>query len=81
MTPFIQEEGISNNQACVFYLEFVIPFTNNSVKKLMQVRTDARFYQVKFDEDGEPNWEDVQRAAQRITMLRIRLNNVSAVRQ
>jgi hypothetical protein len=47
----------------------------------MQVRTDARFYQVKFDEDGEPNWEDVQRAAQRITMLRIRLNNVSAVRQ
>jgi hypothetical protein len=41
---------------------------------LNQVRFDARFYQVKFDDDGQPNWEDVQRAAQRCVMLRVQLN-------
>jgi deazaflavin-dependent oxidoreductase (nitroreductase family) len=41
---------------------------------LNQVRSDARFYQVKFDDDGQPNWEDVQRAAQRCVMLRVQLN-------
>jgi hypothetical protein len=38
------------------------------------VRSDARFYQVKFDEDGTPNWEDVQRAAQNSTLLKIQIN-------
>jgi deazaflavin-dependent oxidoreductase (nitroreductase family) len=41
---------------------------------LNQVRSDARFYQVKFDDDGQPNWQDVQRAAQRCVMLRMQLN-------
>lgn len=41
---------------------------------LRRVRSDARFYGVKFDSDGEPNWEDVQQAAQRSNMLRVRLN-------
>ena len=40
---------------------------------LRKVRFDARFYQVKFDDDGEPNWEEVQRAAERVVMLRVRL--------
>lgn len=35
--------------------------------------TDARFHGVKFDPDGEPNWDDVQRAAQRVVMLRLQL--------
>ena len=38
------------------------------------VRSDARFYQVTFDEDGRPNWEDVQRAAQNSTLLKIQIN-------
>lgn len=38
------------------------------------VRSDARFYQVKFDEDGTPNWEDVQRAAQTSYLLKIELD-------
>jgi deazaflavin-dependent oxidoreductase (nitroreductase family) len=41
---------------------------------LNQVRIDARFYQVKFDDDGRPNWQDVQRAAQRCDMLQVQLN-------
>ena len=40
---------------------------------LRQVRGDARFYGVKFDPDGEPDWDDVQRAAQRSVMLRVQL--------
>lgn len=47
---------------------------------LNQVRSDARFYQVRFDDDGQPNWEDVQRAAQRCVMLRVQLNNAGAPR-
>lgn len=43
---------------------------------LNQVRSDARFYQVKFDEDGQPNWQDVQRAAQRSVMLQVQLNGM-----
>jgi deazaflavin-dependent oxidoreductase (nitroreductase family) len=41
---------------------------------LRTVRFDARFYQVKFDDDGDPNWEDVQRAAQRCVMINIELD-------
>ena len=41
---------------------------------LRVVRFDARIYGVNFDDDGEPNWEDVQRAAQRATMIRVQLN-------
>ena len=41
---------------------------------LNQVRSDARFYQVKFDDDGQPNWQDVQQAAQRCVMLQVQLN-------
>ena len=41
---------------------------------LRKVRFDARFYQVKFDDDGDPNWDDIQRAAQRVVMLRVQLD-------
>ena len=41
---------------------------------LRSVRFDARFYGVKFDPDGEPNWEDVRRAAERCVMLQVRLD-------
>ena len=40
---------------------------------LRTVRSDARFYQVNFDDDGDPNWDDVQRAAQSTIMIRIQL--------
>jgi hypothetical protein len=40
---------------------------------LRTVRFDARFYQVKFDENGDPNWEDVRRAAQRVAWIRVQL--------
>ena len=41
---------------------------------LSQVKTDAKFYQVTFDEDGSPNWADVQRAAENCEMIQIKLN-------
>lgn len=41
---------------------------------LRTVRSDARFYDVSFDDDGEPNWEDVKRAAQSSYMLQVQLN-------
>lgn len=41
---------------------------------LRRVRFDARFYGVEFDADGEPNWEDVRRAAERCVMLRVHLD-------
>jgi hypothetical protein len=44
---------------------------------LRVVRFDARFYGVNFDDDGEPNWDEVQRAAQRATMIRVQLNGGS----
>jgi hypothetical protein len=46
---------------------------------LSKVRSDARFYQVNFDDDGEPNWEDVQRAAQDCVMLRVKLNGAGDI--
>ena len=41
---------------------------------LNTVRSDARFYRVNFDDDGTPNWEDVQRASQGSYMLKIKLD-------
>jgi deazaflavin-dependent oxidoreductase (nitroreductase family) len=38
------------------------------------VRTDARIYKVKFDENGYPNRQDVESAAQDCVMIRIRLD-------
>lgn len=40
---------------------------------LRRVRSDARFYGVSFDEQGKPNAADVERAAQTVVMIRIRL--------
>ena len=40
---------------------------------LRTVRSDARFYQVSYDPDGEPNWEQVQRAAQRTAVIHVQL--------
>ena len=45
---------------------------------LNKVRSDARFYKVRFDEDGRPNWEDVQKAAQRSDMLQIQLGEANS---
>lgn len=42
---------------------------------LSHVRSDARFYQVTFDEDGSPHWEDVVRAANNCEMIQIKLNS------
>lgn len=44
---------------------------------LQSVRFDARIYEVEFDQDGQPNWEDVRRAAERVTMIRVQLNGAS----
>lgn len=44
---------------------------------LRSVRFDAKVYQVNFDEDGQPNWEDVRRAAERVTMIRVQLNGAN----
>ena len=42
-------------------------------KMLSVVRSDATFYKVTFDEDGAPNWEQVQKAAAEAVMIRITL--------
>jgi hypothetical protein len=42
---------------------------------LSKVRFDARYYQVKFDDDGQPNSEDVLRAAQRCLMVSVQLDD------
>ena len=39
------------------------------------VRQDARFYGVAFDPDGQPNADDIIRAAQDTIMVRIRLDS------
>lgn len=41
---------------------------------LREVRSDARFYGVTYDNDGEPNRGDVDRAAERCVMLIIQLD-------
>jgi hypothetical protein len=41
---------------------------------LRQVRSDARYYGVGFDADGQPIREEVERGAQDHVMLRIQLN-------
>jgi hypothetical protein len=40
---------------------------------LKKVTADARFYNVTFDEHGNPNPEEVEDAAQTVVMIRIRL--------
>jgi deazaflavin-dependent oxidoreductase (nitroreductase family) len=35
---------------------------------------DAKFYDVTFDEQGEPIAEDVEKAVQTVTMVRVQLN-------
>ena len=40
---------------------------------LSQVRSDAKFYDVKFDDDGNPNWEAVVRAADNCEMIWVKL--------
>lgn len=44
---------------------------------LRLVRFDARIYGVKFDKNGEPIWEDVQRAAEKVSMIQVQLNGAS----
>lgn len=41
---------------------------------LRHVRSDARFYQVTYDAQGEPRRDEVERAAERCVLLRITLN-------
>lgn len=44
---------------------------------LRKVRSDARFYGVKYDANGAPNGDDVMRAAQQVVMLSIHLRSSS----
>ena len=61
-----QAEAISENK----------PDVAEALRSFLRVvRFDARFYQVSFDDDGEPNWDDVQRAAEWVTMIRVQLND------
>ncbi len=43
------------------------------VKHLRKVSTDARFYGVTFDDQGNPNAEEVEKAAQSVVMVHVRL--------
>lgn len=40
---------------------------------LRQVRSDANFYKVTFDEQGNPNMTEVAQAVQTVVMIRVRL--------
>ncbi len=40
---------------------------------LRQVKSDARYYGVTFDEHGNPSAEEVEKAAQSVVMIRVRL--------
>lgn len=40
---------------------------------LRRVRSDARYYDVTFDEDGNPRAAEVQAAVQTVVMIRVRL--------
>ena len=40
---------------------------------LRKVPSDAKYYKVNIGEDGEPNWDEVQRAAQQVVMLQVAL--------
>jgi hypothetical protein len=44
---------------------------------LRSVRFDARIYGVEFDDDGQPNWQDVQQAAEKVTMIRVQLKGAN----
>jgi deazaflavin-dependent oxidoreductase (nitroreductase family) len=43
------------------------------VEHLRKVSTDARFYGVTFDDQGNPNVEEVEKAAQSVVMVHVRL--------
>ncbi len=40
---------------------------------LRKVRSDARYYQVTFDDQGDPRADEVEKAVQTVVMIRIRL--------
>lgn len=40
---------------------------------LRKVRSDARFYGVTFDDDGNPKAEEVERAVETVVMIRVQL--------
>jgi deazaflavin-dependent oxidoreductase (nitroreductase family) len=40
---------------------------------LRKVSSDARYYAVTFDDHGDPNAEEVEKAAQSVVMIRVRL--------
>ena len=40
---------------------------------LRRVPSDARYYDVTFDEDGNPRAEEVEKAVQTVVMIRVRL--------
>ena len=41
---------------------------------LRKVPSDAKYYGVTFDERGDPNTEEVEKAVQTVVMVRVRLN-------
>ncbi len=43
------------------------------LEHLQKVRSDAKYYDVTFDEHGDPRAEEVEKAAQAVVMIRIRL--------
>ena len=45
---------------------------------LRKVRSDARYYQVTFDDQGEPRADEVEKAAQTVVMIRIQLDSAPA---
>ncbi len=40
---------------------------------LRKVRSDAKYYHVTFDEQGNPRADEVEKAAQKMVMIRVRL--------
>jgi deazaflavin-dependent oxidoreductase (nitroreductase family) len=42
---------------------------------LRQVPSDARFYEVTFDQDGSPNTAEVEQAVQTVVMIRVQLQS------
>ncbi len=43
------------------------------LEHLRKVRSDAKYYDVTFDEHGDPKAEEVEKAAQTVVMIRVRL--------
>ena len=46
---------------------------NKLAAHLRKVRSDAGFYEVTYDEQGNPRMDDVQKAVQTVVMIRVRL--------